>query len=294
MRFIQFLRKNDPKKYLGVADFNCERMWDLSTANLGCSNEMVKFIEQNFKISELNKKLGGLQEEMITEDIKLLPPVTNPKKIIAIGLNYVDHCIEQNKEKPKEPIFFSKFSNCLIGPGDNILYPPVTNSLDYEVELAVIIGKKAKDVPKLKAMDYIFGYTIAQDITARDWQKQKNGGQFLLGKSMDTFLPLGPSIAHKSIIEDPENLTISCKVNGIEKQHQKTSNMIFKIDEMISYLSQMITLEPGDVILTGTPGGVGAHRKPPEFLKVGDVVESEIEGIGKISNKVCEKTKSSE
>jgi len=152
--------------------------------------------------------------------------------------------------------------------------------------LAVIIGKEAKNVPKEKAMDYVFGYTIAQDITARDWQKQKYGGQFLLGKSMDTFLPLGPSIVHKSAIKDPNNLCLICKVNGEVRQTQSTSSMIFKIDYIIEYLSKLITLEPGDILLTGTPGGVGAHRNPPQFLKVGDVIESEIDCIGKLENKV--------
>lgn len=141
---------------------------------------------------------------------------------------------------------------------------------------------------KESAYDYIFGYTVAQDISARDWQKERNGGQFLIGKSMDSFCPLGPSIVHKSFIQNPHDLNLTSKVNGVMKQNGNTKNMIYKIDEIIEHLTQAITLLPGDIILTGTPAGVGMHRSPPEYLKPGDVVESEIQCIGKLSNTVVE------
>lgn len=156
--------------------------------------------------------------------------------------------------------------------------------MDWEVELAVIIGAKASHVKKENAFDYVFGYCVAQDITARDWQK-RNGGQFLIGKSMDTFCPLGPAVVHKSSV-NPGDLTIKCSVNNVLKQCGKTSELIFSIEEIIERVTQSITLLPGDVILTGTPSGVGVARTPPEFLKVGDVIESEIEGIGKIINTI--------
>jgi 2-keto-4-pentenoate hydratase/2-oxohepta-3-ene-1,7-dioic acid hydratase in catechol pathway len=153
--------------------------------------------------------------------------------------------------------------------------------------LAVVIGKKAFHVEKKNAFDYVFGYTVAQDISARDWQKTRNGGQFLIGKSMDTFAPLGPAVVHKSCL-DPSDLTIKCSVNNVLKQCGKTSELIFTIEDIIERVTQSITLLPGDVILTGTPAGVGMHRSPPEFLKPGDVIESEIEGIGKLLNTVVE------
>lgn len=149
----------------------------------------------------------------------------------------------------------------------------------------MIIGAKASHVKKEKAFDYVFGYTVAQDISARDWQKMRNGGQFLIGKSMDSFCPLGPAVVHKSEI-DPSDLTIKCSINNVLKQCGKTSELIFTIEDIIERVTQSITLLPGDVILTGTPSGVGMHRSPPEFLKVGDVIESEIEGIGKLFNTV--------
>ena len=171
--------------------------------------------------------------------------------------------------------------------------------------MAVVIGKEAKHVAAKDAMDYVFGYTVSQDISARDWQKQRNGGQFLIGKSMDTFCPLGPAVVHKSLVPDPHSLQISCSINGVQKQCGNTNELIFKIDQIIHLLTQYvlysrsfifqlkvvifstyrsITLKPGDVILTGTPSGVGMHRNPPEYLKAGDVIESEIEILGKLRN----------
>lgn len=173
----------------------------------------------------------------------------------------------------------------MVGARGEIRAHKISDQIDWEVELAVIIGREAKNVEKSKALDYVFGYTVAQDISARDWQKQRNGGQFLIGKSMDTFCPLGPAIVHKSVV-DPTNLKISCTLNGVLKQQGNTSELIFKIEDIIEEISKCITLKPGDVILTGTPAGVGMHRNPPEFLKPNDILESEIENIGKICNKI--------
>ncbi|XP_065371966.1 fumarylacetoacetate hydrolase domain-containing protein 2 [Calliphora vicina] len=285
MRFVQFLRKNDERMRLGVVSEDGTKIVELSGGSC-VSNDMRTFISQNYPLSELQKKLESAKTEEMNDSFTLLPPVTNPDKIICIGLNYKDHCEEQNKQPPKEPMFFSKYNNALTGPLGNVIANKITNKLDWEVELAVIIGKKCKDVKPEQAMDYVFGYSVAQDISARDWQKERNGGQFLIGKSMDTFLPLGPSIVHKSLIADPHDLQMTCKINGVEKQNGISGNMIFKIDDIISRLSQSITLVPGDVILTGTPKGVGMHRSPPEYLKPGDVIESEIQCLGKIINKV--------
>lgn len=287
MRFVQFLRKNDPKKRLGIVSPDGNRLTELSEYSC-VSSDMVHFIEQDYNIGELEEKLESTKSEPVTDNITLLPPITNPSKIIGIGLNYLDHCEEQNKPKPKEPMFFNKFQNAIVGPTGDIIAHKITNKLDWEVELAVVIGKKAFQVKKEEAYDFIFGYTVAQDISARDWQKERNGGQFLIGKSMDSFCPLGPSIVHKKFIKNPQDLALTSRVNGVVKQNGNTKNMIYKIDEIIEHLTQAITLNPGDIILTGTPAGVGMHRSPPEYLKPGDVVESEIQCIGKLLNTVVD------
>lgn len=285
MYFVQFQRKNDSKKRLGIVSPDGSRLTELS--DYSCvSSDMTHFIEQDYSIKELEDKMECTRGEPVTDSITLLPPITKPSKVIGIGLNYLCHCEEQNKPKPKEPMFFNKFSTSIVGPTGDIIAHSISNKLDWEVELAVVIGKKAFKVKKENAYDYIFGYTVAQDISARDWQKERNGGQFLIGKSMDTFCPIGPSIVHKSFIKDPHNLNLTSKVNGVIKQDGNTKNMIYKIDEIIEHLTQAITLNPGDIILTGTPAGVGMHRSPPEYLKPGDVVESEIQCIGKLLNTV--------
>lgn len=247
-------------------------------------NDLKKFIELGVNIDELKKKIEGLKS-ISTDSVELLPPILEPQKILCVGLNYKGHCDEQNKPYPKEPMFFSKYASTLVGPTGNVIAHKISDQIDWEVELAVIIGAKASHVKKENAFDYVFGYSVAQDISARDWQKLRNGGQFLIGKSMDSFCPLGPAVVHKSEV-DPSDLTIKCKVNNVLKQCGKTSELIFTIEDVIERVTQSITLLPGDIILTGTPGGVGMHRTPPEFLKVGDVIESEIEGIGKIINTV--------
>jgi len=282
MRFIQFQRNQNNQSGLGVISQDGSKFVDISDSY---PNDMVEFIKSNVPLSDIEKKVESLKWEDI-KDVKLLAPVTKPEKIVCIGLNYLGHCLEQNKEPPSEPMFFSKFASTLTGPTGDVIHHDITKQLDWEVELAVIIGKEARHVPASSSFDYVFGYSVAQDISARDWQKSRNGGQFLIGKSMDTFCPLGPSIVHKSLVPDPHNLRLTCNINGVSKQLGNTSELIFRIDEIIHRLSQSITLKPGDVILTGTPSGVGMHRSPPEFLKPGDVIESEIQSIGKIVNKV--------
>ncbi|XP_055845504.1 fumarylacetoacetate hydrolase domain-containing protein 2 [Episyrphus balteatus] len=282
LRFVQFIRKNESNKQLGVLANDGLTLHPLPNGT--CDNSMINLIKQD--ANEIGKNLSSLKSEQLNADIELLPPVTNPEKIVCIGLNYLDHCLEQNKPKPKEPMFFSKFASTLVGPAGNVIAHKVSNKIDFEVELAVIIGKEAKNVSKEHALDYVFGYSVAQDISARDWQKERNGGQFLIGKSMDSFCPLGPAIVHKSLVEDPHNLQIITRINGVEKQNGNTKDMIYKIDDIIHELTKSITLKPGDVILTGTPAGVGMHRNPPEYLKPGDVIESEIQSVGKLLNKV--------
>ena len=220
-------------------------------------------------------------------DVKLLAPITSPDKVLCIGMNYADHCAEQNMPVPTEPVVFNKFPSCIVGPGADIKLPAeVTSQLDWEVELTIVIGQRCRNVSPEQAADYIFGYTVALDVSARDWQLHKNGGQWLLGKAMDTFCPLGPCITTADAL-DPGRLQLWCRVNGETQQQGSTERLVFSCGQVVSHLSRSgITLLPGDVILTGTPPGVGVFRKPPVFLKPGDVVECEVEGIGSISNKV--------
>lgn len=220
-------------------------------------------------------------------DVKLLAPVTSPDKVLCIGMNYVDHCAEQKAPVPTEPVVFNKFPSCIVGPSDDLELPTdVTSELDWEVELAIVIGQRCRNVSPQQAADYIFGYTVAHDVSARDWQLRRNGGQWLLGKAMDTFCPLGPCIATADSL-DPSNLPLWCRVNGETKQQSSTKQLVFDCAQVVSHLSRSgVTLLPGDVILTGTPPGVGVFQKPPVFLKPGDTVECGVEGIGSISNTV--------
>lgn len=282
MKFVQYKEKNSDKQHLGIFSDDGSEIKDLS----GFSNDLKKLIESGVSINEIKSKESGLKS-VKTSNVEILAPITEPQKILCVGLNYRGHCDEQNKPYPKEPMFFSKYASTLTGPYGNVIAHKISDQIDWEVELAVIIGSKAFHVKKEKALDYVFGYSVAQDISARDWQKQRNGGQFLIGKSMDSFCPLGPCVVHKSVL-DPSDLPITCSVNGVQKQNGRTSELIFDIPDIIERVTQSITLLPGDVILTGTPSGVGMHRNPPEFLKPGDLIESEIEGIGKIFNKVIE------
>ncbi|SFP61836.1 fumarylacetoacetate hydrolase family protein [Salibacterium halotolerans] len=218
------------------------------------------------------------------QDVKVKEPLSNPGKVVCVGNNYMDHCIEQNVAPPKKPMIFSKWATSLIGNGETIELPEESEQVDYEVELTVVIGKTARNVTEEEAMDYVFGYTIMNDVSARDVQFEDV--QWVRGKSYDTFAPLGPVIVTKDEIEDPHNLGISLEINGEKLQDSNTSNLIFKIPYIISYLSQGFTFEPGDIIATGTPHGVGVFRDPQIFLQSGDTCKLDIESIGTLENKV--------
>tara|TARA_B100000524_G_C23595539_1_gene350635 strand:+ start:128 stop:973 length:846 start_codon:yes stop_codon:yes gene_type:complete len=211
--------------------------------------------------------------------------VTNPVNFLAIGLNYKAHADETNSAAPKEPIVFNKSPNCIIGPYDDVVIPKESNSLDHEVEIAVVIGKKAKYVNEKNAQDYILGYCICNDISERDWQKNR-GGQWVKGKSGDTFGPLGPYLVTKDEIEDPFNLNLSLDLNGKRRQTGNTKYMIFNFNFLISHITQFITLMPGDLITTGTPSGVGMGMTPPEYLKEGDQMKLKVDGLGEQNTKV--------
>ncbi len=217
-------------------------------------------------------------------DIKILPPIQFPEKIICVGLNYIDHCRETGMEPPISPVIFSKYANAIVGHNDAVEIPINSNEVDFEAELAVVIGKEAKYVKEEEASDYVFGYTIMNDISARDLQFKD--GQWSRGKTADTFAPTGPVIVTKDEAGDPHDLSISLELNGEIMQDSNTSNLIFSIPQIISFLSQSMTLRPGDLIATGTPPGVGMGRDPKVWLKDGDKMSITIENIGTLSNYV--------
>jgi 2-keto-4-pentenoate hydratase/2-oxohepta-3-ene-1,7-dioic acid hydratase in catechol pathway len=201
-------------------------------------------------------------------------------------MNYADHCTEQNLPIPVEPVVFNKFATSLCGNGDAVIIPHESKEFDYEVELAVVIGKKARRVTKEDAYNYVAGYTVAHDVSARDWQLKKNGGQWLLGKAADTYAPIGPAIVTPDEIPNINNLKLKTIVNGEVMQEGNTKELVHDVAACIAWVSKFITLVPGDLILTGTPPGVGCFRKPPFWLKDGDVVTVEIEHLGAITNPI--------
>jgi len=219
----------------------------------------------------------------LIEKILLGPPIPDPDKIICLGLNYRSHAEEAGFSIPAVPILFAKYRNALTGPSSAINLPSTSEQIDYEAELAVIIGKRCKNISALQSQEYVAGYMAFNDISARDLQFRT--GQWLSGKTLDTFAPCGPALVINEI-RDPQSLNISTRVNSQTLQQSNTGNMIFSVAETVSYISQLMTLEPGDIIATGTPEGVGFKRNPPIFLRQGDVVEVEVEGIGILQNPV--------
>jgi acylpyruvate hydrolase len=217
-------------------------------------------------------------------DLDLLAPVPRPGKVICIGLNYRDHAVESNVPVPKSPVTFSKYVTAVTGPEAPVSLPPSSQQVDYEAEMAVVIGRRAKRVSRDQALDHVLGYTNFNDVSARDFQF--GDGQWQRGKSCDTFAPIGPAIVTTDEIRDPHALRIQLRLNGETMQDSTTQQLVFGVDVLVSFISQTVTLEPGDIIATGTPPGVGFARKPPVFLKPGDVMEVEVEGLGVLRNPV--------
>ena len=217
-------------------------------------------------------------------DGTLLPPVPDPGKVICVGLNYRDHAAETGDELPSEPVAFGKFSSAVTGPGFEILLPAASTQVDFEAELVAVIGTPGRRIDAADAMRHIAGYTCGNDVSARDWQKGRPGGQWLLGKTPDGFAPTGPHLVTADELTDPHELDIALRLNGEVMQSGNTREFIFGLPEIIAHLSRVMTLTPGDLIFTGTPAGVGAARKPPVWLKPGDVTEVEIDGLGVLRN----------
>jgi 2-keto-4-pentenoate hydratase/2-oxohepta-3-ene-1,7-dioic acid hydratase in catechol pathway len=212
-------------------------------------------------------------------------PIDRPGKIVCVGLNYRDHAEEQGVDLPTAPLLFAKWQNTLIGPGEPIVIPPIVTKCDYEAELGVVIGARVRDVSAENAFEAVAGYICVNDVSARDLQFAD--GQWTRGKSPDTFCPVGPRLVPRDEIPDPQNLAIRAVLNGETKQESTTANMVFGVADLIAYITQTITLEPGDLIATGTPAGVGAFRKPPAFMQPGDEITIEIEGLGSLTNPVA-------
>lgn len=231
----------------------------------------------------------------LLSEVRLLAPIPRPRQnVLCVGRNYLEHVAEgartrgEDVRTPEHPAFFTKRATAVIGPGAPIRWDPaVTAGLDWEAELAVVIGRRGKNIPPQHAYDYVFGYTCANDVSARDVQHKRHGGQWFRGKSLDDSCPLGPWIVTREALPNPHGRRITCRVNGVVKQDANTADMIFDIPTLIAELSAGLTLEPGDILLTGTPSGVGYARSPQEFLRPGDVVEVEIEGLGVLRNPVA-------
>lgn len=286
MKVVTFKGKDEPTRYrIGslVSDNEVVDLTGLVSDRSLSAEEINRCFDLDQGFFDRSKKADSLPH-LDLGSIELSAPVPRPGKVVCIGLNYRDHAEESGMPIPLSPIIFSKFSSCVIGPSEDILIPEGSAQVDYEAELAVVVGRRASRVTATAAMDYVFGYTNFNDVSARDFQFAD--GQWQRGKSCDTFAPMGPFVAPTDEVPDPHDLKIRFRLNGDTLQDSSTSQLIFNILELIEFLSRSITLEPGDIIATGTPPGVGFARKPPIFMKDGDVAEVEIDGLGTLSNRV--------
>lgn len=302
MKLLTYKTQDSDEQRLGFIHNNqvidMEDFGEIS--NFPLPSTMLELIDMGFElVEELNDMIGETEPAFLKEiayemdEVIFLAPIPKPRKnIIGIGLNYTEHVAESARtldttgKLPQKPIIFSKPPTTITATNTNVIKnTKLTSQLDWEVELAVVIGKKGKYVPKANAMDYVFGYTVINDISARDCRRE---GQWIVSKGQDTFAPMGPILVTKDEIENPHNLNLSLKVNGVEKQNSNTKFLLFNINDLIEDLSIVFTLEPGDIIATGTPSGVGAGRDPQEWLYDGDVIECTVEGIGTIVNSVKE------
>ncbi len=289
MRLATILTPHGPRAALHVPGEGGGHFVDLHATDPGLPTSLKHLLGASPLIQRAAAECAGSPHAVTyaANAVKILPPVPDPGKLICVGLNYRDHAIEGGKAIPTEPVLFSKFINTLIGQGDAIKIPRVSKQVDYEAELVVVIGKKGKHIPNdASAFDYVAGYTCGHDVSGRDWQFRGAEKQWMVGKTFDTFAPVGPVIVTTDELTDPHNLQVQLRLNGVTMQNSNTREFIFKVPEMLAFISQVITLEPGDLIFTGTPPGVGISRTPPVLLKAGDVCEVEIAQIGVLRN-VC-------
>jgi len=280
MKLVTFTHNNVTRVGAVVNDFVVD-----SKGRKNIPTTMIDFLQGGTRsLDELKTLIDTHRAQIALSEVKLNAPIPNPKKYLGLSLNYADHIAETGRDQPNYPSFFTKQSSCIIGYGDAIHKPKVSDKLDYEGELAFVIGKRCRHVPLEKAHQVIAGFTIANDVSVRDWQM--HSPTMMIGKSFDTCGPLGPWLVTPDEISNPHNLGIKTWVDEELRQNANTNQMIFNCYEMIAYLSQAMTLEPGDVITTGTPSGVGVKMQPRGYLKVGQTVKIEIEGIGELTNSV--------
>ena len=294
MKLARYIHKNE-ESYGVLKDETVISLPNLATglqATLPASMEEFVTLGQIAQVT-VESLLAIADEELIEKlsipmsQVQLLAPIKSPPKILCLGWNYVDHAAETKTAPPEDPVVFMKPHTAIIGPDEKIVKRPFVKELDYEGELAIVMGKKAKDVPESEALKYVFGYTILNDVSARDFQFKDK--QWTRGKGFDTFAPTGPCIVTRDQLHDLSNLQIRTWVNGELRQNGTTHDMLFNIPQIIYHLSRVMTLEPCDIIATGTPSGVGMAMKPQKWLKHGDVVRIEIDGVGTLENAVEEK-----
>lgn len=282
MKFVSYHSETGPR----LAALVASGYVDLNRENSEIPFCIKEFLAKKDVLFPLAKQAAVNGRVIPRNSVKLFPPVPNPQKIICVGVNYADHAAEVGMEIPLEPVIFNKFPTALIAHGDKIVLPNISNRVDYEAELVVVIGQAGKNIPAERAYGHVAGYCCGNDVSARDWQKGKPGKQWLLGKTFDTFAPVGPELVLKEEVTDPMNLGIRLILNGKVMQNSNTNQCLFDISTLIAYISQICTLQVGDLIFTGTPPGVGDMLKPPVYLKPGDVVEVEIDSVGKLQNLV--------
>ncbi len=286
MRLVTFQSNGQPRVGCVRGDQDNLEVIDLAARDPRLPGSVKQLLEQGAAALDAARRACESGPAIPYGEVTLLAPVLDPQKIICVGLNYADHAKETGAKAGDEPVIFCKFPTTLRGPEAPIELPPESNEVDYEAELVIVIGRRARRLPRQDAMNYIAGYACGHDVSARDWQKNKPGKQWLLGKSFDSFAPLGPWLATADEVPNPGNLAIAMRLNGQIMQQSNTNQLIFPIDYLVSYLSHVSTLLPGDLIYTGTPSGVGVARTPPVFLKPGDVTEVTIQGLGTLRNPV--------
>ena len=286
MRFATIQTPHGPRAAVQVGD----QFVDLHAADASLPTTVRQLLaidagQRGAAVEVAIKKKDAIRYD--AANVKFHAPVIDPQKVVCVGLNYKDHAEESGMPIPKEPVLFSKFPSALIGHGENIVLPKVSGKVDYEAELVIVIGKRGRHLTPENAGQHIAGYTVGHDVSARDWQLEKDGKQWMAGKTFDTFAPCGPVIVTSDEVPDPHALAISLRLNGKVMQNSNTNQLIFRVNQIVAYISQVFTIEPGDLIFTGTPPGVGmAHKPNPVWLKAGDVVEVEIQGLGVLRNPV--------
>jgi 2-keto-4-pentenoate hydratase/2-oxohepta-3-ene-1,7-dioic acid hydratase in catechol pathway len=282
MRLVSFVR--DEKIVAGLLTAIQDHIFPLDAIGYSDALSFLAAGEQAWDAAASRAKVASSEDLVPLTSVRLLSPLPRPGKILCIGLNYRDHAIESKMELPKVPAVFTKFPNAVTGPGANVVIPKMTKQADYEAEMAVVIGQRARRIDSKNWQDYVFGYTILNDVSARDVQLSTS--QWSLGKSFDTFAPIGPAVVGKDEITDPHVLDIKLSIDGEELQHSNTKELIFKVPDLIAYLSSIVTLEPGDLISTGTPAGVGLGRTPQRWLRAGETMTVTVEKIGVLTNHI--------